>query len=387
MALPSPVELLRELVRRPSVNPMGRTDVPPDLAFESRVTDYLEGRLRDLGVPVERWEVAPGRCNLVARYAPPNPPFTVLWEAHQDTVPTDGMSVEPFAGELRDGRVYGRGACDVKGGAAAMLTAFARLVTTRPPGSAAVILAFTIDEEHTFLGVQHLVAHLATAGPLPDFAVVAEPTSLNIVSAHKGVVRWALETAGVAAHSSRPEVGVNAIYRMAKVIVALEEYAGELSRGPRDPLLGAGSLSVGMVTGGVSPNTVPDRCRVELDRRLLPGESASAAVAAVEAFVRQRAGVPFASLPPAFACPPLSADRSTALVAKLGAAIDAVVGTHRVEAMPYGTDASTIAEAGIPVVVFGPGDIAQAHTRDEFLAVDQLHAAVEVLARFAGGPS
>ena len=381
MALPSVVELVRELVRRPSVNPMGRADVPPEWAHESRVTDYLEAQLRGLGVPVERVEVAPGRCNLVAHYTPPGAPFTVLWEAHQDTVPTDGMTVEPFAAELRDGKVYGRGACDVKGGAAAMLAAFGQLVTTKPPGCAAVTLAFTVDEEHTFLGVQSLMK----SGLKPDYAVVAEPTSLNIVSAHKGVVRWAIETSGVAAHSSRPELGVNAIYRMAKVIVALEEYAGVLAHGRRDALLGPGTLSVGMVAGGVSPNTVPDRCRVELDRRLLPGESPAEAIAAVEAFVRQRAGVPFTTLPPVFACPPLSADLSATLVRKLGACIDAVAGTHRVEAMPYGTDASTVAEAGVPVVVFGPGDIAQAHTKDEFIAVDQLHAAVEILVRFATG--
>ena len=381
MALPSVVELLRELVRRPSVNPMGRADVPPGWAHESRVTDYLEGHLRGLGVPVERVEVAPDRCNLVAHYAPLHAPFTVLWEAHQDTVPTDGMTVEPFAAEVRDGKVYGRGACDVKGGAAAMLAAFGQLVTTKPPGCAAVTLAFTIDEEHTFLGVQSLMK----SGLKPDCAIVAEPTSLNIVSAHKGVVRWAIETSGVASHSSRPELGVNAIYRMAKVIVALEEYAIELTHGRRDALLGTGTLSVGVVAGGVSPNTVPDRCRVEIDRRLLPGESPADAIAAVEAFVRQRTGVPFTTLPPVFACPPLGAELSATLVAKLGACIDAVAGSHRVEAMPYGTDASTIAEAGVPVVVFGPGDIAQAHTKDEFIAVDQLHAAVEILVRFATG--
>ena len=140
------------------------------------------------------------------------------------------------------------------------------------------------------------------------------------------------------------------------------------------------SLGTGTRAGGTVSS-------VELDRRLLPGESPAEAIAAVEAFVRQRTGVPFTTLPPVFACPPLGAELSATLVAKLGACIDAVVGSHRVEAMPYGTDASTIAEAGVPVVVFGPGDIAQAHTRDEFLAVDQLHAAVEVLAWFAGGRS
>jgi acetylornithine deacetylase/succinyl-diaminopimelate desuccinylase family protein len=387
MALPPPVELLQELVRRPSVNPMGRTDIPTDIAHESRVADYLGELLRDLGVAFRRHEVTPGRANLVAHFAPPAPSCHLLWEAHQDTVPVDGMTIDPFAGEVRDGRVWGRGACDVKGGITAMLSAFARHVAANKPGSAAVTLAFTIDEEHTFLGVQHLVTTFGHRRP--DFAVVAEPTGLNVVDAHKGVVRWALETTGVAAHSSRPEGGRNAIYAMARVVTALEEYATELVRGPRDKRLGTGTLSVGVIAGGVSPNTVPDHCRVELDRRLLPGESAAKAVADATAFVRARCGDAFVTLPAAFACPPLAASRTPAaagFVRQLLAAIEGVAGPRQIEAVPYGTDASTLAEAGIPAVVFGPGDIAQAHTKDEFLAIDELHAAVEILVRFAGDP-
>ena len=128
MPIPDAVTVLRELVRRPSVNPMGRTDLPPGLLHEGRATAYLHEQLSRLGVPVERHEVAPGRANLVARYAPAGAPMTVLWEAHLDTVPVDGMTIDPFAAEVRDGRLYGRGACDVKGGAAAMFAAFARLV-------------------------------------------------------------------------------------------------------------------------------------------------------------------------------------------------------------------------------------------------------------------
>ena len=145
--------------------------------------------------------VAAGRDNVVATYAPPHPaPFAALFEAHQDTVPVDGMTVEPFGARIENGRLYGRGACDVKAGVAVMLAAFARLVREKPPGSAAVTLAFTVDEEHAGAGVQELMR----AGVRADYAVVAEPTLLNIVNAHKGVVRWVLETAGRACHSSRP---------------------------------------------------------------------------------------------------------------------------------------------------------------------------------------
>ena len=373
-------ELLAELVRTPSVNPMGRTDLPPHLCGESRVTDVLERHLRALGVPVERQEVAPGRHNLLARYSPPTPaPFALLFEAHQDTVPADGMTIDPFAARVDGGKLYGRGACDVKAGIVSMFGAFRRLVTEKPPGSAAVVLAYTVDEEHTFLGVQQLMR----AGVRADFAVVAEPTELNIVRSHKGVVRWALATTGTACHSSAPERGVNAVYRMARVVTALERYAAELQAANVHPQLGPATLSVGLIHGGVSPNTVPDACSVHLDRRLLPGESGPAAIDDVTRYLRA-AGIDFdLHVTPTLDCPALPADGGDEFVTRLGAAIDSVAGSHEVHAVPYGTDASTIRQGGIPAVVFGPGDIAQAHTRDEWVELAQVEQAAEVLFRFA----
>lgn len=380
--LPLP-ELLAELVRRPSVNPMGRTDIPAELLYESRVTDFWEGQLRALGVPVERQEVLPGRCNLVTRYTPPSPPFSLLFEAHQDTVPVDGMVIDPFAATIRDGKLYGRGACDVKAGGVAMFAAFARLVREQPANSAAVTLAFTVDEEHTFLGIQHLMKSGVTA----DFAVVAEPTGLDIVRAHKGVVRWQVETTGVACHSSTPEKGVSAVYRMGRLLAGVEEFAGRLRQSRTDEWLGVPTLSVGVIAGGVSPNTVPDRCRIDIDRRLLPGESPADAVADLDVFLRTYPGIdfPFTSLPPRLACPPLAPAGGGAFVEQLGASIDAVTGTHKVVGVPYGTDASTVQEAGVPAVVFGPGDIAQAHTKDEWVELAQVERAADILFRFATG--
>jgi acetylornithine deacetylase/succinyl-diaminopimelate desuccinylase-like protein len=378
----SPADTLAALVRLPSVNPMGRTDLPADILYEHRVTAYLEACLRDLGVAVERQTVSPGRDNLVAAYDPPGvPPFTTVFECHQDTVPVDAMTVEPFAARVENGRLYGRGACDVKGGAAVMLAAFERLARERPAGSARVILAYTVDEEHTFLGVQELVKRGLNA----DYAVVAEPTLLNIVTAHKGVVRWVAETGGRACHSSRPENGVNAVYRMARVVSAVERYAAQLQARPPHPTLGPRTASVGRVAGGVSPNTVPDVCRIDIDRRLLPGETAQGAAADLEAFLRADPAIdfPVTLLQSHAACPPLDPARSGELAARLGAAIDAVAGRHEVHAVPYGTDASTISGGGIPAVVFGPGDIAQAHTKDEWIDLAQLDPAADILFRFA----
>src|SRR5437764_699764 len=188
---------------------MGRPRQGPEV-YEHRVTAYLEEFFRSLGVPPERQPVAPLRANIVARHSPPGAASTLILEAHQDTVPADNMTVDPFAARVEGGRLYGRGACDVKGGMAAMLAAFARLVREKPRNAANVIMASTVDEEHTFLGVQRLVKdHFRAQG-----AIVAEPTNLRIVHTHKGAARWHVETSGRACHSSSPEKGVNAIYRM-----------------------------------------------------------------------------------------------------------------------------------------------------------------------------
>jgi acetylornithine deacetylase len=371
--------LLADLVRLPSVNPMGR-ELPATDLYEHRVTAYLEDFFRGLGVPYERQRVAPQRDNIVARFAAPGARRTLVLEAHQDTVPTDNMTIEPFGAHVEGGRLYGRGACDIKGGLAAMLSAFARLVRDRPQGACNVVLACSVDEEHTFLGVQEFVKR----GLKADMAVVAEPTSLRIVKAHKGVCRWSVTTAGRSCHSSAPEQGVNAIYRMARLLVAIEQYAAELRASRSDPLLGPPTLSVGRIEGGTSVNTVPDRCRIEVDRRLIPGEDARAAPGEFAAFFRAAGvDVPFECGPLWLDCPALSPELSGELVTRLGQCLDAVMGSHEVIAVPYGTDASTLALAGIPSVVFGPGDIARAHTCDEWVPLDEVERAGEVLYRLA----
>jgi acetylornithine deacetylase/succinyl-diaminopimelate desuccinylase family protein len=363
---------------------MGRVDLSDDICFEHRVTAYLEERLRALGCDYERQEVAPGRCNLVARYQAASPaPYTVLFEVHQDTVPVDAMTVEPFGAKVEKGRLYGRGSCDVKAGAAVMLNAFERIVREKPAGAANVVLAFTVDEEHTFLGVQHLVK----SGVKADYAIVAEPTLLNIVKAHKGVARWHIETPGRACHSSRPDQGVNAVYRMGHLLRGVEEYAAKVCTRTPDAFLGPPTLSVGRIVGGVSPNTVPDFCRIDIDRRMIPGENATDVVADLDAFLRSFPGIdfPFTSTMPRLACPPLNPANAGELVTRFGAAINSVVGKHDVIGVPFGTDASSISEAGIPAVVFGPGDIAQAHTKDEWIDLAQLEPAAEILYGFAAG--
>lgn len=376
--------LLRDLVALPSINPMGRDLRGPEV-YEHRVTAYLEEAFRALGVRHERQPVAPLRDNIVAYHEPPGATSTLVLEVHQDTVPTDHMTIDPFAARVENGRLYGRGACDVKGGMAAMLAAFARLAREKPR-SCRVVLACCVDEEFTFLGVQRLVKDNLRGGVKgPIHAVVAEPTGLNIVHAHKGAVRWHLRTSGRSCHSSRPEQGVNAIYHMAKLLGLVERFAGELRSTRSHPLLGPATLSVGRIEGGTSVNTVPDRCQVEIDRRTLPGEGMSAGPTELLAYLEQHAAkeIAFSQSEPWMSCPALGPEGSEELVRSLGAAIDAARGKHKVEAVPYGTDASTLAEAGVPAVVFGPGDIAQAHTCDEWVELAQVEMASEILFRLA----
>ncbi|MFO0906054.1 MAG: M20 family metallopeptidase [Pirellulales bacterium] len=388
------VATLCDLVRLPSVNPMGRP-VSGDFYFEHRVTDYLQELFQKLGVPWHRQQVAPLRDNIVARLDGAVPPEQggplLMLEAHQDTVPVDGMIIPPWTPDVRDGRVWGRGACDIKGGMASMLWAFSRLIDERPAGMPTIIMACSVNEEHGFYGARELAELWKSPGPgaliprTPDAVVVAEPTLLNVVVAHKGTVRWRCRTSGRAAHSSRPEQGDNAIYHMARVVAALESYAREVTPTlTRHRLVGTPTLSVGVVAGGISVNTVPDDCYIEIDRRVIPGEDPYEARAKVIDYIAQHvpAGTPVKHEDPFIAGRGLSDEHNGTLAEKLGA-VAKRSGGGLPQGVPYGTNAPAYAAAGAPTVVFGPGSIDQAHTCDEWVEVSQLVAAGEILYEFA----
>jgi acetylornithine deacetylase len=366
--------LLSELVAIPSVNPMGRTVSGPQF-LEGRLTDYLARWMRELGVRHERHTIAPGRDNLLAFYEAPNARRTILFDVHQDTVPTDGMTVPPFEPFINDGRMYGRGSCDVKGSMAAMLTAFARLVRERPPGSASVVLACTVDEEFTHTGSSALAAMPHGA----DLAIVAEPTLLNIVHAHKGAMRWKIRVRGKACHSSTPHLGVNAIYKMARVLDVLESHAKTLADSTPDPILGPPSLSVGRIEGGQSVNVVPDWCEIEVDRRLIPGEIGEDCRERVKyALLEQFGSLEDIEFGQPWVQMPALAPRATAWIKPITHAIEKSTGqSPRVMGVPFGTDAGPLNESGTPCLVFGPGNIAQAHTKDEWIELEQVRLATD----------
>ncbi len=389
------IQTLSDLVALPSVNPMGRPADGPEF-FEYRVTDYLENFFRRLGVPFQRQTIEPKRDNILARLDGSTLPDAggqiLMYEAHQDTVPVVGMTIEPWNPVVRDGRIQGRGACDIKGGMAAMLTAFARLAAERPAGMPTVIMAATVNEEHGFSGAKALCRSWETSGSLlsrrPDAAVIAEPTELSVVVAHKGVVRWRIHTRGRAAHSSQPSRGENAIYRLAPVLTALEIYARDVvPQLGEHSLCGRPTLNVGTVQGGLSVNTVPDRATIEIDRRLLPGEDPDAAYRhAVDYLAGALAEPGRIEHDPPFMRTSGLADRDNGpLAEKLLATARGVTGRGEKIGVAYGTNAAATSAAGIPSVVFGPGSIDQAHTADEWLALDQLALAAEAYYQFAAG--
>jgi acetylornithine deacetylase len=246
-----------------------------------------------------------------------------------------------------------------------------------------VIMAAAADEEYLFRGASALVA----SGLDAQEAVVGEPTNLAVVRCHRGAVRWRLAVRGRAAHGSTPQQGENAIYKMARVLAALQEYAAELAKHATDPLLGGPSLSVGAIRGGELPNVVPDYCEILIDRRSMPGESFGEIEADLRHFLLERLGPDFAfSLETLLQDPPLAPGANEALAQRAAAVVRAVTGTATITAAPYSSDASKFASAGLSAIVLGPGDVAQAHAAEEWVDVEQVRQATEIYYRLLTEP-
>jgi acetylornithine deacetylase len=358
-------DLVRDLVRIPSINP--RDEVGD--GGETAVATYVRGWLASHGVRAALHEVLPGRCNVVA-VVPGRTPAAVLLASHLDTVETEGMTVLPYAGDIQDGRLYGRGACDAKGPLAAFMLAVAELARGETPPYT-VVLAGVCDEEHAYRGVLHLLRTLTDRQVVG--AVVGEPTGLLPVTAHKGVVRYTVRTTGRAGHSSRPADAVNAVSLMAPVLAHLADTTPAVDP---HPLLGPATRAVTRIRGGTGPNTIPGSCEADVDRRTLPGEDPDtvwrqdrAELASLGAELDR----PF-TVDPALDTPP-----DAPVVAALRAALAAHGRPSGIQGMPFGTDASKLARAGIPSVVFGPGSVTDAHAAAESVELAEVGLAARVV--------
>ncbi len=359
-------ELLRELIRIPSVNPDG--DPGTDRTGEQACAEFVGEFLRQCGAEVEMQDVAPGRPNVIGRFAPGSGKPRLLFAPHLDTVSVRGMTIDPFGGEQRDGRIYGRGASDTKGSVAAMLAALYEMKDRLAGLDYEIWFAGLMGEEAGQDGARAFVREHRV-----DFAVVGEPTDLQIVHTHKGALWLTLTTHGVAAHASTPARGDNAIYRMNEVIALLRDEILPGLAEHHDETLGPPTLSVGTIAGGSKINIVPDWCRIEIDLRTTP--------AFIHADGRERLTARLAQAFPDLEIEvreahPLHTPPDHAVIGRLEKA-----GAHCVGA-PWFCDAAIFSQAGIAAVAVGPGSIAQAHTRDEWIAEKDLRDGQNFFVRF-----
>ncbi len=370
----NPARLLCELIALPSVNPSLLPGGDPR-AGERRVAEFLAATAAKAGLDVDLQEVLPGRSNLVAMLgATRKPARRVLLAPHMDTVGV--ASDAQFTPITKAGRVYGRGACDTKGSVAAMLSALLELAS-RPnrPAATEIVFCALIDEEVGQAGSRFLIRR----GFKADLAIVGEPTRCQVVTAHKGDLWLKLETRGKAAHGARPDLGRNAVHEMAKIVNLLEtDYAVALRR-RRHPLLRFPTVNVGAIIGGRQPNIVPDHCTIDIDRRTIPGERDATVKREILRFIRRHGlNATMADTKGEAVAPPMQTDPRLPLVRQFLRA----AGQSRPLGVDFFTDAGVLAAGGIPSVVFGPGDIAQAHTVDEWVAISQLKRATRLLLRF-----
>jgi len=366
-------KLLGELIALPSVNPAFLPARHPH-AGEQRVADYLASVGARAGLAIEFQTVEGRRRNVLATLAPAGPVrHRVLLAPHLDTV--NCVSNQQFTPVHRAGRIQGRGACDTKGSVAAMMTALTDLAASKQrPRHTEVAFLGLVDEESEQAGSRAW----ARSGQKADLAIVGEPTRCRVVTAHKGNLWIRLETRGRAAHGSTPHCGRNAVHEMAKIVGALETaYRRELAR-RRHPLLGTPSASVGLIHGGTQPNIVPDRCIAEVDRRTLPGETTAGVHRELREVIKRIGCQAHFGSAKGVPCRPLETDPRLPWVRRMlkAARQRSACGVH------YFCDAAVLAGGGIPSVVFGPGDIAQAHTADEWISTASLNRAVTILGRF-----
>lgn len=366
------VALARVLVSIPSVNPRLEEGGAGEAAVARQCARWLEG----WGFEVAVSEVEPGRSNLLARMGGGSP--RILLNGHLDTVGVGGMTLPPFDAGVAEGRLLGRGSCDMKGGVAAILSAAAALSRTGWEVGE-LLVALTADEEHASLGAMALVE----AGLTADLAVVCEPTSLAVSPAHKGFEWVDVTVHGRAAHGSRPDRGVDAIRHASVLLATLDRLEGELQAREPHPLLGHGSIHAGTITGGRAPSVYPDLCAVTLERRLLPGEPAGTAVAEIQRLVEdvRRESLPELEVDVAGGLfrPGTEVPTDHPLVVGLRGALRRRGLPDPVEPMTAWVDAAVFNEAGIPAVCFGPGSIEDAHSADEWCPVSEIETCARVL--------
>jgi acetylornithine deacetylase/succinyl-diaminopimelate desuccinylase family protein len=357
------ISLLRDLVAIDSVNPT----LVPGAAGEQAIADAIAAHLRRIGLDVHVQEVEPGRPNVIGVLEGRAPGPSLMFCGHIDTVGVPGMDA-PFDPAIRDGRLYGRGSQDMKGGVAAMIDA-ARIVAERGLPRGRLLIAAVVDEEYASLGADALVTQWSA-----DAAVVTEPTDLQIGIGHKGFAWFDVETLGRAAHGSRPKEGIDAIVMMGRVLQRLERLDRQLQSQPPHPIMATASLHASIIDGGRELSVYPDRCRLQLERRTVAGETdarVSEQIASILDELTREDPTFRATSRMTFARPPYEIAANHDLPARLMQAAARAGHTSQLTGMTFWTDAAVLASAGMPSVLFGPGG-AGLHSIEEYVVIEEV---------------
>jgi acetylornithine deacetylase len=369
------IRLLRDLVAIDSVNPT----LVPGAAGEAQVGRAIADEMRGFGLDVDIEDVVPGRPNVVGVLEGRNKGRTLMFCGHTDTVGVTGMD-RPFSPVENNGRIYGRGAQDMKGGVAAMITAVRAIAEHGGLASGRIVIAAVVDEEHSSIGAEALVAKWRA-----DAAVVTEPTDLAVAVGHKGFAWVEVEVLGKAAHGSRPADGEDAILRLGRVLARLEALDADLQARTAHPLMGTGSLHASLVSGGHELSSYPDRAELQMERRTLPSETETTALDEVRAILDalRRADPTFRGNAKAmFSRPAYELPAEHMLPQTLASAITHVGGAARITGASFWTDAAVLGHAGIPSVLFGPGG-AGLHSSEEYVNVADVLLCRDALAELA----
>lgn len=370
---PDPVDLARELVAIDSVNP----SLVPGAAGEGEIVDFCSTWLTERGLEVERVEPTPGRPSLIATVRGTGGGRALLLNAHLDTVAASATLLEP---RIHAGMVTGRGSYDTKGGAAALMVSAARLVGAHLRGD--LVLTLVADEEFGSIGTENVFERMRAGSMVVDGAIIAEPSELELTLAHRGFAWFRVDIAGVAAHGSMPEQGVDAIAHAARVMGALGELQKTFDSAAPHPLLKPGTVRVATIEGGKDAATVAPACSLTIERRFLPHESPDAVEAELRAVIDAVPGEATVTLTRLVARGAFEAPDDAPIVAAVRAAAQQVLGTVVVRGEPFWTDAGLIAEAGIPCVVMGVAG-GGAHADEEYATTESIERLADIVERAA----
>lgn len=360
--------LLSRMIQIQTISPSGNED---------RLAQWLKTYLKEQGIDSRLQEVGPGRSNLIVDLGEPEGPLLIL-DGHLDVVPATGTwTYEPFAGTIADGKVWGRGAADMKGGLAAMIMAACQIVKEKRALKGGLRLLFVADEEYRNLGIRHYFESGGHSLQRKTYAIVGEPTNLAICRGHLGVERYWIRFKGISAHSSQPDSGCNAITLATRMVVSLDKYHGKIHQ--TKTFVGSPSCSVTMIEGGEKENSIPYGCRILLDRRTIPGETAKMVDAELEALVAETFGEECSRVEVEhfFSLHSAQLPEDAFIIGQCAAIQERLLGKKVVRGFEAGGEQGFFLANGIEAIVCGPGDIKKAHSTDENIGVEELVTACE----------